>query len=336
MAKYEQWREGVFARGADRSKGFIALGSPLAGMLFRNIRIMEFKKIEITELPPTWKDDKERLQGRWVAESVDNGRVLPKELAEQFNLTFTGGKMQTTMLGAAISHVFHLDQTVQPKKIDIISEDDRKGRFGIYRFDGDRLVLCIGEDDEKDRPTEFSSKGRRMVVVFKRIEEPPPAWVPLFNGKDLTGWKNHPDQPGDWKVENKMLVGHGRMALLYSERRDYGDYDLRIEAKVSKGGYGGVYIRTPEFPPIRKQVFEDPKGHRIVLSADSKHEPMFNTGSLKTWRPKSYMVQACTTPTPPDEWFTLDISRGPEVFVRVNGKQTAQIGKTAEQCTMWA
>ena len=94
------------------------------------------------------------------------------------------------MLGAAISHFFHLDQTVQPKKIDIISEDDRKGRFGIYRFDGDRLVLCIGEDDEKDRPTEFSSKGRRMVVVFKRIEEPPPpAWIPLFKGKDLDNWQ---------------------------------------------------------------------------------------------------------------------------------------------------
>src|SRR5262249_6607228 len=34
-------------------------------------------------------------------------------------------------------------------------------------------------------------------------------FVPLFNGKDLTGWKTHPDQPGDWKVENGVLIGRG-------------------------------------------------------------------------------------------------------------------------------
>ena len=25
-------------------------------------------------------------------------------------------------------------------------------------------------------------------------------FVPLFNGKDLTGWKTHPKQPGNWRV----------------------------------------------------------------------------------------------------------------------------------------
>jgi serine/threonine protein kinase len=37
-------------------------------------------------------------------------------------------------------------------------------------------------------------------------------WIPLFNGQDLSGWKTHPNQPGDWKVENGMLVGSGRVA----------------------------------------------------------------------------------------------------------------------------
>ena len=38
------------------------------------------------------------------------------------------------------------------------------------------------------------------------VEDPDP-WADLFNGKDLTGWKTHPDDPGDWKVENSILVG---------------------------------------------------------------------------------------------------------------------------------
>ncbi len=33
----------------------------------------------------------------------------------------------------------------------------------------------------------------------------------LFNGKDLTGWKTHPKQPGDWRVEDGILVGSGRL-----------------------------------------------------------------------------------------------------------------------------
>jgi uncharacterized protein (TIGR03067 family) len=120
------------------------------------------------------KDDKERLQGRWVAISVDNGRQLPKELCAQFSLTFTGGKMKMrTFMPDASEAIFHLDETAKPKRIDIIDED-RKGQFGIYRFDGDCLAICVGEDDEKDRPIQFSSKGgnRRLVAIFKRATEP--------------------------------------------------------------------------------------------------------------------------------------------------------------------
>jgi hypothetical protein len=170
----------------------------------------------------------------------------------------------------------------------------------------------------------------RAALSGPVAKAPEPVFVPLFNGKDLTGWKNHPDQPGTWKVENDLLVGRGRMGLLYSDRGDFGDFDLRVEAKVSNGVYGGVFVRVPDFPAIRRDPFADPKGHRVVLSANSKHEPSFGTGSMKTWTPTGYMVQANPTGTPPDQWFTLDIlTRGPEVFVRVNGKQTAQLGKVA-------
>ena len=33
------------------------------------------------------------------------------------------------------------------------------------------------------------------------------AWLPLFNGKDLTGWKIHPQQPHGWKVEDDLRLG---------------------------------------------------------------------------------------------------------------------------------
>jgi uncharacterized protein (TIGR03067 family) len=137
-----------------------------------------FRNVEIKDLmPPAYKDDKERLQGNWVAESVDNGRQLPKEAYAECTMTIVGNKMtMRTFLPESSDSIFHLNETATPKQIDMIDED-HNGQFGIYRFDGDRLFLCVGGDDEKDRPAEFSSKGgnRRMVIVFKRVAQLPPS-----------------------------------------------------------------------------------------------------------------------------------------------------------------
>ena len=59
-------------------------------------------------------------------------------------------------------------------------------------------------------------------IKFTDLSKPAPAegFVPLFNGKDLTGWKAHPDAAGDWKVEDGILIGRGpKVSHLYSERR---------------------------------------------------------------------------------------------------------------------
>jgi len=191
-------------KGYQPVQGHLALFSSEQGLHLRNI--------EIKELTPAYKDDKERLQGHWVAESVDNGRELPKEVCDKFTITTTGNKMtMRTPLPDGWEAIFHLNETATPKKIDIIGAD-RKAQFGIYRFEGERLILCIGEDDEKDRPTEFSPKGgnRRMVVVLKRELPLSPAAPPLavapFNSakakEHQDAWAKHLGVPVE--VENSI------------------------------------------------------------------------------------------------------------------------------------
>ena len=34
-------------------------------------------------------------------------------------------------------------------------------------------------------------------------------FVKLFNGNDLSGWKTHPSQPGNWRVINGVLINSG-------------------------------------------------------------------------------------------------------------------------------
>src|ERR1700756_3955244 len=43
----------------------------------------------------------------------------------------------------------------------------------------------------------------------KKEDKNEEGWVQLFNGKDLTGWKTHPNNPGHWEVKDGVIVGRG-------------------------------------------------------------------------------------------------------------------------------
>src|SRR5262245_58674957 len=69
-------------------------------------------------------------------------------------------------------------------------------------------------------------------------------WTPLFNGKDLTGWKYHPDQPGTWQVRDGVLTSAGSRSHLFSERDDFTNFHLRARAKINARGNSGIYFRS--------------------------------------------------------------------------------------------
>ena len=70
-------------------------------------------------------------------------------------------------------------------------------------------------------------------------------WVQLFNGKDLSGWKTRPEQPGTWEVKDGILIGRERQSYLFSDRGDYGNFHLRAEVKINLGGDSGILFRAP-------------------------------------------------------------------------------------------
>src|SRR5262249_2584401 len=94
-------------------------------------------------------------------------------------------------------------------------------------------------------------EARAPQAWFRKIElmelsPAEPGWTRLFNGTDLTGWKLHPAQPGDWCVEKGILVGRGpKISHLFSERGDYENFHLRFKAKVNAYGDSGVIFRAP-------------------------------------------------------------------------------------------
>ena len=103
---------------------------------------------------------------------------------------------------------------------------------------------------------------------------PPPGFVALFNGKDLSGWKGLPKSPLDnpfkrkaappeelkkaqaaadermrqhWKVEDGALVFDGKGDSLCTARDDYGDFEMYVDWKIKERGDSGIYLRgTPQ------------------------------------------------------------------------------------------
>jgi hypothetical protein len=148
------------------------------------------------------------------------------------------------------------------------------------------------------------------VLTLPATADEPEKWVALFNGKDLTGWKSHPKNPGDWKVEDGILVGRGPVSHLFSERGDYENFRYKIVAMINDKGNSGQYFRT-EFGP------GFPKGFEAQIN--STHGDPVRTGSLYGFKDcliKEMLVK-------PDTWFTQEvIAKGDHIIIKVDGKET--------------
>lgn len=146
-------------------------------------------------------------------------------------------------------------------------------------------------------------------------------WVQLFNGKNLTGWKTHPDSPGDWKVEDGVLVGRGKASHLFSERGDYKNCHFKVECLINDKGNSGQYVRA-KF----EKTF--PKGFEAQINATGGDR--IKTGSLYPdyRQPDMKAVKSnlvLEAPHKPNEWFTQEvICNGAKVTILVNGKKTVE------------
>ncbi len=171
-------------------------------------------------------------------------------------------------------------------------------------------------------------------------------WVQLFNGKDLTGWKIHPNPSGAiqevvpvekggkvlayegklkngkqvplWHVEDGVLIGSGPASHLFSERGDYKNFRFRVEAQINDHGNSGQYCRTAFGPGF-------PKGYETQIN--STHADPIRTGSLypsfgpsREDRAKIIVKEQLVKP---DTWFTQEVTAvGNHIVIKVNGKTT--------------
>lgn len=153
--------------------------------------------------------------------------------------------------------------------------------------------------------------------------------VQLFNGRDLTGWTYHLDDPkvkmeDVWSVKDGVLHCKGKPAgYLLTKKSDFENYVLTVEWRwPGKGGNNGVlvHVTTPGalgvWPKcLEVQLQSGEAGDFWVIG--TKLEIENPKGRIEDRRHKN-LTDGSEKPL--GEWNTMEITcRGDEITVKVNG-----------------
>ena len=85
-----------------------------------------------------------------------------------------------------------------------------------------------------------------VLGTQRRSQADEEGFVPLFNGQDLSGWVIMGKEAA-WTVRDGIIRSEGAMSgkWLRTEKQ-YANFVLKVEWRVSKGGNSGVFIRVAE------------------------------------------------------------------------------------------
>ena len=140
-------------------------------------------------------------------------------------------------------------------------------------------------------------------------------WRQLFNGKDLTGWKQV--GPGSHYVENGLLKSKGGMGLLVWQGEKFQNCVIRVVyAMRDSNSNSGVFIRIPTMPT--EEWMPVNKGYEVQIDnnpeASGENEYHY-TGTLY-----SLTKPLAKTGKPGPQWNTMEITLdGPRTIVYLNG-----------------
>lgn len=140
-------------------------------------------------------------------------------------------------------------------------------------------------------------------------------WRQLFNGKDLTGWKQV--GPGSHYVENGLIKSKGGMGLLVWEGEKFQDCTIKVVfAMRDSNSNSGVFIRIPTMPT--EEWMPVNKGYEVQIDnapEKSGEDEYHYTGMLY-----SLTKPLAKTGKPGPQWNTMEITLdGLKTIVFLNG-----------------
>ena len=143
-------------------------------------------------------------------------------------------------------------------------------------------------------------------------------WLLLFDGKTHAGWMNSDRSAPRTPVEDGALNPHQAGHYMLVHDRQWKDYVLAVDFKISQGCNSGIFIRTE---PLETRAGKDVGFNGIEVAIDDTTGADFHdTGALY-----DIVKPARNAMKPVGEWNHIEItSRGPIIEIVLNGERVTR------------
>jgi hypothetical protein len=161
-----------------------------------------------------------------------------------------------------------------------------------------------------------SNSVRFRDIKIKSLPSSEKPWTELFNGKSLSGWVVMGNTKEAFSAKDGVLECNGKGGYWLRSQKEYENFLLSLEFKISKGGNSGIFIRSardgnPAFSGMEIQILDD----------DQKAPNAHSTGSIYAAVPPSRNMSK-----PAGEWnYILIGCIGRNVFIVMNGEDIVDI-----------
>ena len=151
-------------------------------------------------------------------------------------------------------------------------------------------------------------------------------WIPLFNGKDLSGWKANGTEK--WVVEDGTILGEsttGKYGYL-TTLKTYSDFVLRLRFKCETDGNSGVFTRS-------RITGNSPDTGPDIEGVQVEVDPTRHTGGIYESGGRGWVAMPTEDgerAVKPRDWNDLEIAEeGKHIVTRLNGVQIVDFSDSA-------
>ncbi len=196
--------------------------------------------------------------GRWDLTLKAPDREYPFWL----ELRQEGGQLKAEMVGRWGNARPLPKVEISSGRLTFVSPKEEEDRPDDMVFEGTLVGKILSGTVNGPNGTTWKWTGQKAPSLKRNSE---PKWgkpIPLFNGKDLTGWKMAGPGTTVWKVENGNLVSPGNGPELINASK-FEDFKLHVEFNCGTTSNSGIYLRGRYEVQVETDSIEEPPSHHM-------------------------------------------------------------------------
>src|SRR5712671_849652 len=239
----------------------------------------------------------EAFLGRWDLTLKAPDREYPSWL----ELRLEGGQLKARMVSRWGNARPLPKVELSNGRLIFVSPKEEEERPDEMVFEGTLVGKMLSWTTTGPDKSTWQWTGQRAPALKPKASRTWGKPIPLFNGKDLSGWKMAGSGTTVWTVENGSLVSPGNGPELINDSK-FEDFKLHLEFNCGANSNSGIYLRGRYEVQVETDSIEEPPSHHM--------------GGVY-----GFLAPSPELPRKPGEWQSFDITlTGRWITVIQNGQ----------------